>query len=133
MEELKQLVKQYNEAYEASKMLPSLKARIIPAIKAQQLEKIKFNFNDHSISYHTYVDHDGLSQKLIKDTLTKYYPHINKEEFMGRLLASRKQKKVETLQVNQKKNKVKGYNGPKRGRKKNQESLRGQGFEPGRS
>ena len=39
-EELKALIKRYNEAYEASKQLPALKSRIIPALKAQNMEKI---------------------------------------------------------------------------------------------
>jgi len=103
MEELKQLVKRYNEAYEASRMLPVLKARILPMLKAQQMQKVKFNFGDHVIAFHKYTDHDGLSQKLVKETLMKHYPQINREEFMSKLLAMRKEKQVETLQVIQKK------------------------------
>jgi hypothetical protein len=102
-EELKQLIKRYNEAYEASKMLPELKYRIIPAIKSQNLQKVKFNFGSHTIGFHSYTDYEGISQKMIKDTLMKYYPNVNKEEFMSRLLSGRKKKQVETLSVHQKK------------------------------
>lgn len=101
-EELKALIKRYNEAYEASKQLPALKSRIIPALKAQNMEKVKFNFGDHMIVYHSYTDHDAVSQRMIKDTLTKYYPNLNKEEFMGRLLSSRRERQVETLKIIQK-------------------------------
>jgi hypothetical protein len=98
-EELKSLVKQYNQAYEASKMLPVLKQKIIPVLKTQNMQKLKFNFGSHTIGYHSYTENDGLTQKLIKETLSKHYPQINPVEFMGRLLASRKQKTVETLRV----------------------------------
>ena len=101
-EEVKALIKRYNEAYEASKQLPALKARIIPALKAHHMEKAKFNFGDHMIVYHSYLDHDGISQRMIKDTLGRYYPNINKDEFMGNLLSMRKQKQVETLKIIQK-------------------------------
>jgi hypothetical protein len=101
-EELKALIKRYNEAYEASKQLPALKSRIIPALKAQHMEKVKFNFGDHMIIYHNYTDHDGISQRMIKETLTRYYPNFNKEEFMGRLLSARKERQVETLKIIQK-------------------------------
>ncbi len=98
-EELKQLVKRYNDAYEASKLLPELKARILPLIKAQNLQRIKFNFGSHSIGYHSYNDYDGVTQKMIKETLEMYYPNINKDEFMKRLLSSRRQKQTETLRI----------------------------------
>jgi hypothetical protein len=98
-EDLKALVRQYNQAYEASKMLPVLRQRIIPMLKSQNMQKIKFNFGGHTIGYHSYTESDGLTQKLIKETLQKYYPQINSTEFMGKLLSSRKQKNVETLRV----------------------------------
>ena len=98
-EELKSLVRQYNQAYEASKMLPVLRQRIIPVLKSQNMQKMKFNFGSHTIGYHSYTDTDGLTQKLIKETLARYYPQINSIEFMTRLLSSRKQKTVETLRV----------------------------------
>ena len=98
-EELKSLIKQYNQAYEMSKQLPILKARIIPAIKNQGLQDIKFKFGDHSIGYHNYNDTEGLTQKLIKQTLTKHYPNINASDFMNKLLGMRKIKAVETLKI----------------------------------
>jgi hypothetical protein len=98
-DELKQLVKRYNDAYEASKMLPELKARILPLIKSQNLQRIKFNFGSHSIGYHSYNDYDGVTQKMIKETLERYYPNINKDEFIKKLLSSRRQKQIETLRI----------------------------------
>lgn len=102
-EELKSLVRQYNQAYEASKMLPALRARIIPVIKSQRLERTKFNFGDHAIGFHSYIDNDGLTQKLVKETLDKFYPQINKDDFMKRMLSLRKQRSVETLKIYQSK------------------------------
>ena len=102
-EELKALVRQYNQAYEASKMLPVLKQRIIPALKSNNMHKMKFNFGSHTIGYHSYTESDGLTQKLIRETLQKYYPQINSTEFMARLLSNRKQKQVETLRVSPRK------------------------------
>lgn len=97
--ELKSLIKQYNQAYESSKQLAVLKSRIIPALKRENMQSTKFNFGDYSIGYHSYNDHDSISQKLIKEALVKYYPTINTTEFMNRLLSERKLKNVETIKI----------------------------------
>jgi hypothetical protein len=97
--DLKALIKQYNQAYEASKQLPVLKARIIPALKNEGMLGTKFNFGDYSIGYHSYADHDAISQKLIKQVLSTYYPNINGNEFIQNLLRERKLKKVETIKI----------------------------------
>jgi hypothetical protein len=97
--DIKALIKQYNQALEVSKQLPALRARIIPALKNEGMQNTKFNFGDYSIGYHSYNDHDGISQKLIKQVLTTYYPNVNSNEFMQRLLNERKLKKVETIKI----------------------------------
>lgn len=97
--DLKMLIKQYEQAYEASRQLPALRARIIPALKQEGMQTAKFNFGDHSFGYYSYTDHDAISQKLIKQALAKYYPNVNVNEFMQRLLGERKLKKVETIKI----------------------------------
>jgi hypothetical protein len=99
MERIKELMNRYNAAQRASCDAQAIRKQLVPLLKNTNLTKTKFNFGDRKIGFHSYNDYEGITQKLVKTVIAKKYPQINPEQFVQDLLAARKCKRVETLQV----------------------------------
>lgn len=101
--ELKDLLREFNHAQQESKKIPQLRKRIIALIKHEGLTDTKFNFSDKTISYHTYQRYEDISQKLIREVLTEYYPQIDNKT-VAQLISQRRKKKVtETIRITDRK------------------------------
>jgi len=85
------------------KEIDQLKKELVPLIKKNGLTQKKFDFGDKFLRYKTFTDHGSISQKLLRDVLDTYYPSVNKQEFMQRVLSMRNSKTKETIDVINKK------------------------------
>jgi len=69
IEEIKELMHQYNRAQLAAAEAMTIRRRLIPLLKQHNLTGTKFNFGDRVISYHNYSTPEGLTQKLLTEVL----------------------------------------------------------------
>jgi hypothetical protein len=99
MEEIKDLVQRFYDAQKASTEVISLRKQLVVALKSRGLTDTKFNFGDRTIQYSSVAEPEGITQKLIKDMVTREYPQIDPEVFMKKLKAARKTKVAETIKV----------------------------------
>lgn len=103
MNEIKELMQQYDRAQRASQSVASIRKRLVLLLKQAGMTKTKFNFGDRNISYHTYGSYEELTQRLIRSVVKEKYPQIDSEQFIADLYAARKRRTVETLKATPKK------------------------------
>ena len=99
MEDVKELVQRFYAAQKASREVIVLRARLINALKTQNLTDTQFNFSDRTIQYDRSVAPENITFKLIKDMVSVMYPQIDTELFMKNLKDSRKPKTTESIKV----------------------------------
>ncbi len=99
MEEVKDLVQRFYVAQKASSEVIGLRKHLVTMLKSQNLTDTKFNFSDRTIQYDAHTEPENITQKLIKDMVTREYPQIDPELFMKKLKSARKPKTTETIKV----------------------------------
>jgi len=98
-EKIRKLYEKTKELDSLQQEIDDLKADLLIKIKEQGLTKTKFDFADKSIKYRQYVDKGQISQKLLSEVIIKNYPHIDATDFITSVLAARKPKEREIIEV----------------------------------
>jgi len=94
---IKELMARYHKLQQMRSELEAIRSQLIPLIKQEGLTKTKFDFGNQIIKYSNYNDYGSINKTLIRTVIGEKYPHINAEQFVADLYASRKCKHVETL------------------------------------
>lgn len=94
---LKELIHRYDQLNEQSRELYKMKKQIVAELKELNMTKCRFDFGDHSLKYCSFNDYEGITQKLIRETISREYPQVDAQKLTTKIAAGRKKRVVETF------------------------------------